>query len=432
MRSKWIFSVTIFAMTFVVLLFSCSKETDSSIETNEFIQRFLGINSVRLYKSEIKRVKVNYFPASTMMVYSFWKQERFNANGNLFLHLYPEDSNDLEEHRKINKFVNLPIDKDEFFRGRPPYFYYFENLQLPYNLSSIKTGQYNESGKTWKLNFNDSTFLSKQILSKQDLLNGKNNLYSISILKGEDKNTRNPILGSWIYQSQEDDKTTIFYNASLNRITYLFKEYKKIDRTLFIDVHSDGQEVKRRNISFDKIILMDGLGMVNYDLPLNDYFEKIEIGQIANGIETVWKSLDRKKLIHTSFPLKSNNVAAEAINIKDNEIEIVNNLISNNLPLLYFDFENELGLYVNDNRNRAYIVSYNMSGFDNLKLESVIIEEDETMLEDIRLQNSFFIKGGSKEIVVHELKLPKGVKRKELRLNTGKKELYKQIIEPLD
>ena len=67
MRSKSIFSFTVVAMTFVILLFSCSREIDSSIETNDFIQRFLDINSVRLYKSEIKRVKVNYFPASTMI-----------------------------------------------------------------------------------------------------------------------------------------------------------------------------------------------------------------------------------------------------------------------------------------------------------------------------------------------------------------------------
>ena len=429
MRSKSIFSFTVVAMTFVILLFSCSREIDSSIETNDFIQRFLDINSVRLYKSEIKRVKVNYFPASTMIVYSFWKQERFNTNGNLFLHLYPADSNNLQEHRKINKFVNLPIGKDSFFRGRPPYFYYFENLQLPYSLSLIRSGQYNETGKTWSADFDDKVFLSKELLSKKALLKGKNSLYSINILNDKTGENLNSILGTKIYQSKKHNKPIVYYNASLNRITYLFDIHKIIDQKLFVDIYTNGQFVKRNEVSFIETVQLGEWGLINYDIPLKTDFNRIEIIQIINGVETVLKSLDKKTLIHNSFPLKQQIINN---NLKDKEIEIVNNLIFNNLPLMYFNLETKFKVFLNEKMNRAYIVSGDMNCFDSMNLESIVLKDEKEISNKIRLKNSFFIDGESKQIVVHELKLSNGEERIELIINSNEKELYRKEIKPID
>lgn len=435
MKWKSIVGYLLLAITFVIALFSCSKNSNTLDQTNEFIQYFLDQNSVRLYKSEIQRVKVNIFPASNMLVYSFWKQESFNMNGDLYLHLYPTDKNDLVEPRRKHKFVNLPISENAFFTGPPPYFFKFENLQLPYGLASIQTGQYNKSGKTWKSVFKDYNLLNNESQAKQAMLSGKNSLYASHILKNESNEGTSPLLGPKIYQSQEDAITAVYYNANLKRFTYLFSGYEHDEwesRTLFVDIYNEGRKVKRRAVSFDEIIGIDDLKMINCDIPLNENFERLEIGQEENGIETIWKSLDKNKLIYTSFPLKSNEAASGELNNKDKEIEIVNNLILNNIPLVYFDFEKKLGLYLNEIKNRAYIISLNANDFDGLKLKSIIRKENETILENIRLQNSFFIKGENKQIVVHEIKLHEGSKRVELQLSSAKKELYIQIIEPIN
>lgn len=435
MKCKSIFGYSLLAITVVISSFSCSKNPNAIGKSNVFIQHFLDQNSITIYKSEIQRVKVNIFPASNMLVYSFWNQERFNNNGDLYLHLYPTDSNDLIESRRKHKFVNLPISKNGFLRGRPPFFYKFENLQLPYGLASIQTGQYNTSGKTWKSDFKDYNPLKNESLAKQALLAGKNALYASNFIKNESNNGVSPVLGLKIYQSQEDGIAAVFYNANLKRFIYLVDGYKLAkweNKTLFVDIYDVDQKVKRRSCSFDEVIQIDGLNMINCDLPLNENFERLEIGYEDNGIETIWKSLDKRKLIHASFQIKSNEAAADELRIKDNEIEIIHNLILNNIPLVYFNFEKKIGLYLNENKNRAYIVSHNVDGFDSLKLESVIGKENETILVDIRLQNSFFIKGENKQIVVHELRLQEGIKRTELQLNSAKEELYSQIIEPIN
>ena len=422
---------TILVTYVVLLLFSCAKKTDTPTQTNEFIQYFLDHNSVTLYKSEIQRVKVNIFPATNMLVYSFWKKERFNINGDLYLHLYPSDSNDLIEPRRKYNFVNLPISNNGFFRGSPPYFYKFENLQLPYGLTSIQTGQYNKSGKTWKSDFKNHNSLNDEYQAKQALLSGKNSLYGSFVLKNE---SIIPFLGPKIYQSLEDGIKAVYYNVNLNRFTFLFagnKMDKWENRTLFVNIHYVDQEVRRRVVSIDEIIRIDDLGMIHCDIPLNENFERLEFGKEEKGIETIWKSLEKKKLIYTSFPLKSSENAGK-LKTKDNEIVILNNLIMNNIPLVYFNFDMELALYLNDKKNRAYIMSNNVDGFDSLKLESIIEIENTTLREEIRLHNSFFIKGESKQIVVHELKLQGGMKRTELLLNSEKKELFRQIIDSIN
>ncbi len=435
MKRKSIVGYTIIAITVVILLFSCSKKTDKPTQTSEFIQHFLDQNSVRLYKSEIQRVKVNIFPASNMLVYSFWKQERFNMNGDLYLHLYPTDSSDLIEPRREHKFVNLPISKNGFFRGRPPYFYQFENLQLPYDLSSIQTGQYNESGKTWKSDFKDYDLVNNGSQTKQALLRGKNSLYASNIFKNESNESLSSFLGPKIYQSQEDGEVTVFFNANLNRFTYLFngpKQDKWENKRLFIDGYKLGQKANRGVVSFDEILRFDDLGMIIYDLPLNEDFDTLEVGHEENGIETIWKSLDNRNLIYTSFPLKLKAVNTEVSYLIDNEIDVVNSLIANNLPLIYYNYENKLRLYLNENENSAYIVSDSLEGFESLKLEWVIIKDDETEIKEISLQNSFFIVGEHKQIVVVELKWSEDKKITELQINSGKKNIFMRSIQAIN
>lgn len=435
MKCNSVVSYSLVVIIFVTSLFSCSKNSNTLRETNEFIQNFLDKNSITVYKSEIQRVKVNIFPASNMLVYSFWKEERFYQNGDLYLHLYPIDSNNLIEPRKKHKFVNLSISKNAFLRGKPPYLYKFENLQLPYKLASIQTGQFNKSGKTWKSDFRGNNSLNDEFHAKQALLAGKNSFYALNLLKGLGKVEISPILGAKISQSPKDGIKAVYYNVNLNRFTYLFDEHK-IDKwknsVLFVDMHYPGQKVKRRTVSFDKILGIEDLKIILCDLPLNQKFEKFEIGQEVDGIESIWKSFDTKKLVYTSFPLISNEAKNGSSITKDNEIEIINYLMLNNIPMVYYNFEKKLCLFFNKNRRTAYIVSNNADDFDSLELKSIIGTTNETTTKDIRLKNSFFIKGENKQIVVHELKLEKGIEGSELLLILGNKELYKQTVEQIN
>jgi len=434
MRLKSNSKNSILSLTVLVLLFSCSKKVDSPERTNEFIQRFLDGNSIRIYKSEVQRAKVNFFPASNILFYSFWKQEKFRTNGDLFLHLYPADSNDLTEDRREHKFVNLPMNNSGFNHGRAPYFYKIQNLQLPYDLSSIKTGQYNELGKTWKSDYKCQDVLNKASLDKKTLLSGMNSEYAAGIFDFDNKENGYALFGTKLYQAE--GKTSIFYNANLNRFTFILDGYQEdnwTNRTLYIDVYNPGKKVERKLVSFDGITLLNGLGLLQYNLPLNSKTERFELIQKHNGIEEVLKTIDKKRIIYASFPYKDSMRNSSEPKLKDNEIDIVNYLITNNLPLIYFNFTNNIALFLNEMQNRAYIVSTNANNFDSLTLQGIITKDSKTLLtKDMNLQNSFYIIGGNKQIVVHELSWDNDQKWNGLLLKSGKQELFRHSIKPIN
>ena len=435
MGLRSIFKNSILSLTVLSVLFSCSKKVDSPQRTNEFIQRFLDGNSIRLYKSEIQRAKVNFFPASGMVVYSFWKQEKFRSNGDLYLHLYPADSNNLTEDRREHRFVNLPINNGGFKHGRPPYFYKIQNLQLPYDLSSIKTGQYNEFRKTWKSDYKWQDVLNKTSLDKKTLLSGMNGNYAARIFDFDTKENGHPFFGTKLYQTHEESETAIFYNTNLNRFTFIINGYQEENwtkRTLYVDVYPPGKKGVRKLISFDGISMHNGLGLLHYNIPLNGSLERVELIQKEDGIEEVLKAFDKKRIIYTSFPYKDPGQNSSEPKLKDNEIDIVNYLIANNLPLIYFNFTNDIALYLNEFQNRAYIVSANADRFDNMRLQGIIAKDGKMLLtKAMDLQNSFTIKGVNRQIVVHELRWDDGLKWNELQLKTGKQELFRYSINPV-
>lgn len=394
---------------FCLISFACSKNETS--ETNEFIQDFLDTNSIRLYKSEINRVKVNYFPSSSLLVYSFWKREKFDENGSLFLHLYPENKNDLEEHRKTHGFINLPIGDADLFYHDKPYFYYFESLQLPFGLSSIRTGQYSDIGKTWKSDFDERNVLSKEYLANSFLLKNRNDKEVASQMdKGFE--VMNPIYGPVVFQKNGKNKISVHFNASLNRFTYLIKASVKQDKVLFINLFNKGVLVKREVLSFNEPSKLQEFKIINYDLPFTVTYDKIEIGEEVNGVKSVWKAIEKNKLIYNSFTFngKSNN----GTNVKDSEIEIVYNLISSNVPLIYSNEKNNIGLYLNEHNSVAYLVGFKMKNFNELGLK-INLESSDQLSYEVNIENSFSLKGETKQIVVHKLELPNGISKIDLR-----------------
>lgn len=411
-----------------IFLFSCSNSAGTPKKSNDFIQHFLDQNAERIYKSEIQRVKVNFFPASGMLVYSFWKKEKFDSNGKLFLHLYPNDTSKLIEHRRKHGFINLPMDNtDGMIQAYAPYFYQFHNLQLPYDLSSIQTGQYNDTSKTWKSDFKNKMFLKKSSRVRLELLKEKNTSYAVSMFAKEESV---PFLGSKIYNSQNND-LVIFYNATLNRVSLLSKEINKShwkENTMFIDIYGDVKEPESNRLTFDALNQINEIGFSKLDIPLDESFDRLEIVREKNGQETILRTLENEVFIHSSFPLKSSNEGPEQLNSIDNEIEIVTNLIASNIPLVYVQNGNKLGLFFNKHRNTAYIIS-NVEDFDDLKLRSMVIENSKSREKEIVLENSFYLKGEKKLLVVHELRLPKNASSYNLKLFSGEEELFVSTIE---
>lgn len=144
--------IKISQIVFLVMLFGffigCQRRMDSK---NKFINDFLIENGKQLYKSEMKRTKLDYLPSSQQLVYSFWKKEVFEDNGKLFLHLYPEDSLALPESRYKYGFLNIAIGEGDIQNLDSAYFYIVKDLSVYGNINRVVTGQYIGNKRTWEV-----------------------------------------------------------------------------------------------------------------------------------------------------------------------------------------------------------------------------------------------------------------------------------------
>ncbi len=407
-------------------LLSCTGEERMPEETNGFIQYFLDHNSERIYKSEIQRVKVNFFPTSTMLVYSFWKQERFQDNGRLFLHLYPSEVNNLIGNRRKYKFVNVPIDNKNNVALGEKFFYHFQNIQLPFDLSSLQTGQYNDTSKTWKSDYMDLGKLKKMTDSKRSLLEGENTKYAAELYRRGDLS---PILGTKVYVFK-DVEVEIYYNASLNRLTVISKGPiggALKNKHIFFDYYYQNKVVERKSLTTEDLLLKKESNYKIFDIDLDQHFDGIIIGQIQNNLEKELKRIETKRLIHISYPIRAMEPDKDIYDQKNHDIQLVNQLITNNLPLLYYSTEHKLRLFLNGSGKRAYIVLDNVDILDNLIVSKEINGRSD--LEKLDLDNSFCLLGKTSQIVVHELKLTNRADPMVFSLILGKKEIYKTVFE---
>lgn len=139
-------------IVFLVMVFGffigCERRMDSK---NKFINDFLIENGKQLYKSEMKRTKLDYLPSSQQLVYSFWKKEVFEDNGELFLHLYPEDSLALPESRYKYGFLNIGIGEEDIQNIDSVYFYIVKDLSVYGKITRMVTGQYIGNKRTWQV-----------------------------------------------------------------------------------------------------------------------------------------------------------------------------------------------------------------------------------------------------------------------------------------
>lgn len=130
----------------ILLMQGCERTSDP---LNQFISDFLKERSIQVYKSEIQRTRVNFFPNSKTLIYSFWKKEVFNENGDLFLHLYLKDSTLLPTSRKKHGFINLSIKNEEIIAMDSLHFYIDKDISSYGDLNSFVTGQYIGTKRTW-------------------------------------------------------------------------------------------------------------------------------------------------------------------------------------------------------------------------------------------------------------------------------------------
>lgn len=142
---------------------SCSKP-GSKVVVADALSRILYDNAEILYKSEINRMRVAFNHDKRILIYHFWKTERFEENGTLFFHLYPEDKSNLPENRKKYGFVNFNLPKDLFVTHDTVNYYLL--LKMPeYAVSEITTGQFKSGKRNW---FTNETF-SEQIELKTNI-----------------------------------------------------------------------------------------------------------------------------------------------------------------------------------------------------------------------------------------------------------------------
>ncbi|WP_123803517.1 hypothetical protein [Maribacter sp. 4G9] len=124
----------------------CERKMNPS---NRFVYDFLAHNGKQLYKSEMKRTKLDYLPSTQKLVYSFWKQSVFDNNGKLFLHVYPKDLQTLPDNRKKYGFLNIGIGKKDIQKVDSTHFYIVKDLSRYGIVERLVTGQYIDNKRTW-------------------------------------------------------------------------------------------------------------------------------------------------------------------------------------------------------------------------------------------------------------------------------------------
>lgn len=153
-----------YILFFVLLAIACKGENDQFTES---IEKVLFLNTETIYKSEINRVKVNYQAHDGTLIYHFWKMEKFDENGTLFLHLYPKDSSLLPVSRVAHGFINRNISKKQLATYDSINFYLA--VKLPKNkLARIVTGQHKKGRRNWSAELVKINDLAKNPRSYQD------------------------------------------------------------------------------------------------------------------------------------------------------------------------------------------------------------------------------------------------------------------------
>lgn len=416
----------IITLSLVLTQVSCSNDESIPNTPNEFIQHFLDQNSERVYKSEIQRVKVDIFPASGLLVHSFWKRKKYNANGKLFLHLYPKNKNDLAASRKRHGFVNVPVDTNDIMEVTRPYFYQIHSLQIPYDFSKIQSGQFNDTSKTWKSDVRKEQLLKKVLPGRKELLEAKNTDYEARMIKDNGVST---ILGPMLYVST--DAIKIFYNATLNRLTIQCNEENVVqsdERALFVEAYYDNVGPIIKTINLNDFDFKDGIGIYKHDLPLAQGFTKLVIGQHNKENKTTWRAFESERLIHSSFALNKENLLIQDLAVNDLEVEIIEKLLVGTLPLVYYNFDLGLGIFLNIEKKMAYIMCNNLVDFENLNLRSTVVQKGESRDIDVNLMNSFQFIGEKRQMVIHELNFSESLEAIDWKINSNGKEIYQRLL----
>tara|TARA_Y100001933_G_scaffold59502_2_gene59607 strand:+ start:22157 stop:23008 length:852 start_codon:yes stop_codon:yes gene_type:complete len=130
----------------MLLMESCIKGEDAKYR--QVFESAFNDGAAMVFKSEINRVRVNYLPEKGWLTYHFWKMEKFDENGKLFLHMYPISQNFLPSIRKQHGFLNYNINKEQFVTFDSINYYLV--IKLPdFALDKVVTGQFSGKKRSW-------------------------------------------------------------------------------------------------------------------------------------------------------------------------------------------------------------------------------------------------------------------------------------------
>ncbi len=139
-----------FFIFLLLILQGCNYVPFLEEKTNAyFICDFVESNSLLLFREEIERVQINYFKNSKTLMYNFERKDKFYNNGNLFIHIFPVDTNKLSFGRKQFGFTNENLNPNLIQSIDNRHNYLIKNLDYPFNISEIRTGQSKNNRDVW-------------------------------------------------------------------------------------------------------------------------------------------------------------------------------------------------------------------------------------------------------------------------------------------
>ncbi|MFC5047731.1 hypothetical protein ACFSTE_05655 [Aquimarina hainanensis] len=428
---KLVFGIVLFSLFSI----SCKKkdlnqEKSSTVATYKFIRNFLDRNSIRIYNSEIQRTRVNFFPKTNTLIYHFWKKEKLENNGSFFLHLFPSDKTDLPEKRIKTGFINLPLKKNELINSESRNFIIIKPLQLPYNIDAIVTGQYKGKRKSWTSVFKEKAYLTRAFLSDSSFYLDEKNIFNFLFSENIKEYKRTlPNIGFKIYEDNKKKMFSIYFNSNFNRLLYIFQDIKKsgLDKgNFYLEIqkkHEKKREYKR--IDSKEVFIKDNKGVFVQNLNIKEVYKELIIGQKIDSVKKILKKVYIPESIY-----KSSRQFTWIKNIKteeDRNIALLENLIFNNIPLVYYNQERDLSLFFNN--RTGYLVTHNLDKLDsyNLKLRFFSSIKENSVLKEIKLKNTFSIKTRENQLAIFEIDLPEKIDK--IKLYTVKNEESKFVFE---
>jgi hypothetical protein len=348
------------------LAISCQNmKHDISGDPNIVIQEITQYCSEQLYKSEINRARVNYFPKSRLILTSFWKKHKFDENGEFFFHVYPKQINNLPLNRRQHKFFNKPKISQGFIKSEEPYFYSWQRIYPQIPIKRIELGQFINGKKTWKVVY-ESHHITDTIEIKD---------------KKEDLNTLIPLI-----KLNKTDLRLLLDTQNNDLILKGDLTEESICDSLYLQIKNVSDILTGHSKKIDGKKLLNNA--FNFSIPLPKGANEIQLNSFKGKEEVESKMIN---LFHVLYAQGSPNL---------NKGEFIRYLIETNLEQLTSSKETDLSVFKLPKSKKLYVIgSKNLDFFDfsvlddlgigythKSKLDSLIIDEKDDYLRLYRIE----------------------------------------------